>query len=162
MLSNNEGLIEVDLTDDNYPKEMYNAGAKDFAVTEKGNLYILDDSGTLRFSKRSEEKKPRIADDVESIEFYDYSNELYFSMTDSEGEVTIYTTREGSEKDVAKLDSTTLTAVPSFSEPNAKKCYAYYYDMDNGWMLFYASNGKSFDMVSNDCQSINGVEIPMS
>ena len=65
--------------------------------------------------------------------------------------------KEGGEKDVAKMDSTQITDVPTFSDPSSKKCYAYYYDVDNNWMLFYTSNGKNFDLISNDCQAINGV-----
>ena len=67
------------------------------------------------------------------------------------------TSKEGGEKDVAKMDSTQITDVPTFSDPSSKKCYAYYYDVDNNWMLFYTSNGKNFDLISNDCQAINGV-----
>lgn len=156
-------LKQVDLKDDNFnDKTIYKDTVQAFAVTKKGNIYHLDTEGTLRFYDKSDDQSYRkgLGDDVSAISFYTYANEIYFTISDLE-ETNAYTSKEGSAKDSAKMASTTLTNVPSFSNPDAKRTYAYYYNVENGnWMLFYTANGKRFKMISNDCQSINGVEIP--
>ena len=156
------GLKQIDLTDDNYPTKSIYSDVVDFVVTEKGNVYHLDDQNTLRYYKTSEDDSYRrgLGDDVTTISFFRYANEIYYTVSDLD-ENKVYTSKEGSEKDPAKLDSTVITATPLFSHPNAKRSYAYYYDLTNGgWMIFYTSNGNSFNMVTSDCQSITGVEIP--
>ncbi|MBQ9783717.1 MAG: hypothetical protein IJW44_04265 [Clostridia bacterium] len=155
-------LKQVDLSDDDFnAKTIYNDDVDAFAVTKKGNVYHLDDQGTLRFYDKSEEQNywKGFSEDISAISFYNYANEVYFVVSDFE-EVIVYTSKEGSAKDEAKLGSAELTNVPTFSDPHSKKSYAYYYDMEHGWMLYYTSNGSRFKLISNDCQSINGIEIP--
>ena len=152
-------LIQLDLNDKDNSKNRIDDDVVDFTITEKGNVYSLNKDKQLRFYKASTDDKDRIADDVGAISIYSYANEVYFSDAEAV-DVTIYTSKEGSDKDIAKLDSTQITSVPTFSDVNSKKTYAYYYDIDYGWMLFYTSNGKSFKLISDDCQALNGVDIP--
>ncbi|MBQ9086931.1 MAG: hypothetical protein IJY47_07065 [Clostridia bacterium] len=154
-------LVQQDLSDDNYPKKSIDEDVIDFAITEKGNVYSLNEENHLRFYKVSTEKKSRIADEITTISLHNYANEIYFTMSDDVN-VSVFTSKEGSEESAAKWDSTQISSVPYFSQPNSKRTYAYYYDIDNGWMLFYTSNGRSFKLISNDCEAINGVEIPDS
>ncbi|MBQ8331488.1 MAG: hypothetical protein IJX94_03195 [Clostridia bacterium] len=157
-INSEQQLMQLDLTNDNYPKVKVDDDVIDFTITEKGNVYSLNDDKQLRFYKVATGKKTRISDDATTISIYNYANEVYFSEEESI-DVNVYTSKEGGGKDVAKMDSTPITDVPMFSDPSSKKCYAYYYDVDNGWILFYTSNGKSFDLISNDCQAINGIDI---
>lgn len=151
-------LMQLDLTDKNYPTNEVTQDVVDFVITEKSNLYILDDDNKLRFYEAAKDYLNRaISSDVTSISFYRYSNTVYFTEEEA---VSVYSSREGSEKDNVKMDGTQLTSIPLFSDTSSKRSYAYYYDVDNGWMIFYTSNGKSFDLVTNDCQDIPGVEIP--
>ncbi len=154
-------LKQVDLTDDNFPSTIIYDGVVDFEVTAKGNVYHVDYEGTLRFYKLADDQSYRkgLSDTVSKLSFYNYANKAYFSVADLES-VSIYTSEEGSEKETAKLDSTQITGVPTFSAPHSKRCYAYYYDIEQGWMIFYTSSGKRFNLVTGDCQSINGVSIP--
>ena len=155
-VNDEQSLMQLDLTDDNYPKFKIDDDVVSYTITEKGNVYSLNEDKQLRFYKVSTGKKTRISDDATEISIYNYANEVYFAEEEAVN-VNVYTSKEGGEKDVAKMDSTQITDVPTFSDPSSKKCYAYYYDVDNNWMLFYTSNGKNFDLISNDCQAINGV-----
>ncbi len=159
-INKDQTLIQLDLTDDNYPKDDIDDDVVDFVITEKGNIYSLNEDNELRFYDVSSGNKIRISDIATNISLYSYANEVYFAESDDEDGITIYTSKEGSKKIEAELDSAELTGIPYFSDTHNKKCYAYYYDADEGWMIFYASNGRSFNLISSDCQAINGVEIP--
>lgn len=163
-INNDKTLVQLDLSDDTYTvKNSIDEDVIDFAITEKGNVYSLNEENQLRFYKLSTDKKARIADDITDISMHSYANEAYFTMSDGV-DISVFTSKEGSDKDLAKWDSTQITDIPYFSNPTSKRTYAYYYDVDNGWMLFYTSNGKSFKLISNDCGAINGVtdELPGS
>ena len=160
-INGDKALIQLDLSDENLAKSKIDDDVIDFAVTEKGNVYSLNEQNQLRFYKVSTEKKFRIADEITTISMHDYANEIYFTMSD-DVDVSVFTSKEGSDEEIAKWGSTQITSVPFFSNGGSKKTYAYYYDIDSGWMLFYTSNGKSFKLISNDCGAINGVEIPDS
>ncbi|MBO5938190.1 MAG: hypothetical protein J6Q82_01650 [Clostridia bacterium] len=146
-------LIQLDLTDDNYATKDIAQDVVEFYVTQKGNIYYLDVDGTLRFREASQRKSSRICDDVTDISFYRYSNTLFF--TKEEGE-SIFSTKEGSDEDIVKMGDAQVTALPEFYNTNSKQSYAAYYDIDNGGILLYTSNGKRFKKITNDCQAING------
>ena len=158
------GLRQVDLSSDSYPADTVYADVVDFAVSQKGNVYHLDNQGTLRFYKVSEDKNYRpLGYDITGLSFYNYANEIYFAISDMDGVNVVYTSEEGSEKDAAEMDSISITDKVFFSDATSKKTYAYFYDMnENSWKLFYTANGKRFKLISSDCQQINGVEIPTS
>ena len=160
-INGNQALIQLDLKDENYNKISIDEDVLDFALTEKGNVYSLNDQDQLRFYKVSTARTTKIADDITTISMHEYANEIYFTMSD-DIDVSVFTSKEGSDEEMAKWGSTQITSVPYFSNANSKKTYAYYYDVDNGWMLFYTANGKSFKLISNDCGAINGVVIPDS
>ena len=143
--------VDLDKTDES-PKKIYE-DTVDFAVTQKGNVYMLDDQNFLYFYKASTAKKTSISKIATAISMHDYANTLYFITED---ENNIYVTEEGSVKEIAKFDTTPLTALPYFTTGNTKKCFAYFYDENAGYSLFYTSNGKNFKLVSSDCEDIVG------
>ena len=71
-------LIQINLKDKNMISSKVDNDVVDFAVTEKGNVYLLTDEGSLRFYKVSTKKKTRISLDATSISMYTYANTLYF------------------------------------------------------------------------------------
>ena len=158
--TNSEGTLQrVDLSDADAVSQKIAEDVVDFEITQKGNVYWLDDTTRLMYYSNSKEKKTRIADNVEGISMHTYSNTLYFTFTDA---VNIYTTEEGSEKEAAKFDSGTVTGLPVFANPEYKKTFAAFYDMDNEeWRLFYTSNGKKFKHISV-CSDIDGFDIPLT
>lgn len=153
-------LRQMDLTDDKRPTKSTNhEDIIDFFITEKGNLYTLDDSQQLRFYKVSTGKTSAISYDATEFSLYNYANNIYFSEEDTE-DVNVQVSEEGSEPVKATMAKNTITKVPLFSHPNSKRTYAYYYDSEKGWQLYYTKNGKSFDFISQDCTIfVNGTEI---
>ena len=72
-------------------------------------------------------------------------------MEDAEA---VYCSKEGGEKEQAKLDGITLTGLPQFIDTNAKKNFVGVYDESNEeWKLFYTSDGKRFESVAT-CEKI--------
>ena len=158
--TNNDGTLQrVDLSDEDAVSQKIAEDVVDFEITQKGNVYWLDDTTRLMYYSNSKEKKTRIADNVEGISMHTYSNTLYFTLTDA---VNIYTTEEGSEKEAAKFDAGTVTGLPVFATPEYKRTFAAFYDMDNEeWRLFYTSNGKRFKLIGV-CAEINGFDVPLT
>lgn len=152
--TNNDGTLQrVALDDADAVAQKIAEDIEDFAVTQKGNLYWLDDASRLMYYNASKEKKTRISDNVESISMHDYSNTLYFAIADT---VSIYTTEEGSAKETAKFDGSVVTGLPAFADANYKKTFAAFYDADNEeWRLFYTSNGSKFSSVAV-CSELQG------
>ena len=149
-------LQRIKLSDKSHTPEKIAEDIIDFAITQKGNVYWLNDSGRLSFYHASKGKTTRIADDAGSIVMHDYSNTLYYTSTES---VAVYTTKEGSSKEEAKFGSLVLTTLPTFTDPAQKKSYAAVWDVDNDrWNIFYTSNGKSFKQVAT-CLDIPGLDI---
>ena len=139
----------------------YNGTVLDYAVTEKGNIYLLDDDKNLVFRKTSTGRPDRPSSFATAMSFYHGSNKVYFSEEESE---VIYISEEGSDKDIAKFGSSELTGVPYFSELSGKKCYAVVYDESKEtYSVYYTSNGNRFSYIKDvsDCDEITyGVEIP--
>ncbi|MBQ8849427.1 MAG: hypothetical protein IJ011_03725 [Clostridia bacterium] len=161
-LNSDDELIQLDLGSKNRDTSYaYNGRVMDFAVTEKGNVYLIDDGHYLWYVKASTLGKERPASYATAMSFYNGSNKVYFSEEEAE---VIYISEEGSDKDIAKFGSSELTAVPYFSNQNNKKCYAVVYDeTKESYSIFYTSNGNSFKMIKdvNDCDEIvYGIEIP--
>lgn len=154
--TNNDGTLQkVDLSDKDAVPQKIAEDIIDFEITQKGNLYWLDDTSRLMFYNSSKEKKTRIADNVEGISMHNYSNTLYFTFTDA---ISIYTTEEGSAKEAAKFDSSVVTGLPAFADSNYKKTFAAFFDVDNEeWRLFYTSNGKSFSLIAV-CSELDGID----
>lgn len=155
--TNNDGTLQrVDLSDEDAVAQKIAEDIIDFEITQKGNVYWLDDTSRLMYYSTSKEKKTRIADNVEGISMHDYSNTLYFTFTDA---VSIYTTEEGSAKEAAKFDSSVVTGLPTFADSSYKKTFAAFYDVDNEeWRLFYTSNGKSFGLIAV-CSDVSGFDV---
>jgi len=150
-------LMQLDLTDKNYNAERVSnvEDVIDFAITEKGNIYFLDESKYLRYHDVAKEKTSRVSDDAENMIMYDYSNTLYFTEVEN---VNVFAVKEGSAAETVKFDSTSVTGIPVFSTPDSKNTYVAFEDVDSGdWKLFYTSNGKKFAIVDNSCSEIPGI-----
>ena len=155
-LNKSGALQRIKLSDKNHTPEKIAEDVVDFAITQKGNIYWLGDSGRLSFYHSSKGKTTRIADDAGSLVMHDYSNTLYYTSTESVG---VYTTKEGSGKEEAKFGTIALTTLPTFTDPTQKKSYAVIWDVDNNkWNVFYTSNGKSFKQIAT-CLDIPGIDI---
>ena len=118
----------------------------DFEITEKGNLYVLDENGFLRFYNVADKTKPRIDENVAEISLYDYANTLYYTKLDS---VSVYSSKEGSAAKTVEFDGAALTGIPEFKYENSAKTYSFLYDPDIGWKIFYTNNGKKFKAIAN-------------
>lgn len=159
---NNEGqLREMDLNDENRAQSKVFDGVVDFAITEKGNIYALNDENTLRFYQRSANKRPRISDEATKISMYNFANTVYFTEQGDEN-VNVFASEEGSAKEICKFGSTQINNIPYFTNPNSKKTYAVYYDNDTDTLaLYYTTNGKRFKLVTQDCGSVAGMDATM-
>ena len=161
-LNNDQELIQMDLgskTRDTFP--VYNGTVLDFAVTEKGNIYLLDDDQTLVYRKMSTGNSDRPSSYATAMSFHSDSNKVYFSENDSE---VTYVSEEGSDKSIAKFGSSELTGLPYFSDNGGKKCYAVIFDdTKDTYSVYYTSNGNRFSYIKDvsDCDEIAyGVVIP--
>lgn len=156
---NNEGqLREMDLNAENRDQSKIFDGVVDFAITEKGNIYALNDENTLRFYQRSANKRPRISDEATQISMYNFANTVYFTE-EGDTDVSVFCSEEGSAKSICKFGSTQINNLPYFTSPNSKKTYAVYYDTDTDALaLYYTANGKRFKLLTQDCESVAGFD----
>lgn len=151
-------LWEMDLNDENRAKAKIFDYVTDFAMTEKGNVYALNEDEELRFYQRSANKRPKIAEDITKISMYTFANTVYFAEQGDEN-VSVFASEEGSAKEICKFGSTQINNIPYFTTPSSKKTYAVYYDTDTDTLaLYYTSNGKRFKLVTQDCESVAGME----
>lgn len=119
-----------------------------FCVTKKGNVYYLDEYFDFYFYKLSQDKATRIASDVESIELYEYKNALYFEMYDSNDVSAVYSSTEGSDHELLKLDGQAISKIPTLTNAYSKCTYAFYEDAETGnTVIYYTSNGRNFKKV---------------
>ena len=142
-------LIQIDLGDKKLSSTRILSDVSDYAVTKKGNIYILDADSTLRFHEVGDNKKSTISKSVTKIVMYDYANTLYFEESDS---VAIYSSKEGSTKDSVEFDKAALTGLPTFMHPQSSDTYVTVYDEDIGWKLLYTSNGRKFKLIASNCE----------
>ena len=159
--NDHDDLIRLDLSDDARPTERILEDVKDFYITKKGNVYVLDADNYLWFYKSSNGDQDRISSEANKASIYLGSNKVYFAENESE---VIYLSEEGNEKDIAKFGTSELKAVPYFSTQVGKKCYAVAYDETaESYAIYYTSNGNRFSIIKDaaDCEEvIYGVEIP--
>lgn len=123
----------------------------DFAVTAKGNIYYLTDEQVLNYRKMSAKKNTPIMYGVQDISLMESGNTVYIVDKNSEN---IYTSKEGSEPEVAKFSGEQLTSLPIFINSRIKRCYAIVSDATNGYSVYYTSNGKSFKHIDSACSDI--------
>ncbi|MBQ8345409.1 MAG: hypothetical protein IJY42_03985 [Clostridia bacterium] len=142
-------LYQIELKDKKLNRNTITTKVKDFVLTQKGNLYILNDEQTLYFRKASNNaSKDPIAYDVAEMELFFGGNTLYFQQIDSD---IVYSTKEGSDESIVKFDSYQLTVLPFFTDASVKKTYTFVSDDAEGWCLYYTSNGKSFKRIQVNC-----------
>lgn len=155
--TNNDNTLQyIDLDDSKYSPNKITDDVVDFAVTQKGNLYWLNDSDRLSYYEVSKDKSTRIRDGVEEISMHMNANKLYFQPTDS---VTIFSTEEGSKEKEIKFDSVAINETPIFSDTNFKKTFSAVYDNDNDeWRIYYTSNGRSYKYVAA-CIDLDGFDL---
>ncbi len=155
--NNDNTLQRVDLGDEDAVSEKIAEDIIAFEVTSKGNVYCLRDTSTLIYYNTAKEKNTRIADNVESISMYSYTNVLYYTVADMS---SVYTTEEGStKKETAKFDSSIVTGLPVFADKSSKKTFVTFYDSDNEeWRMFYTSNGKKFNLIAV-CYDVQGFDV---
>lgn len=153
-INNEDSLCYIDLNDKNRTIEKIAEGVTDFVVTEKDNLYYLDEDNMLMFYKASTAKKKRIADDVVNMSMNKYSNVLYFEV---EEDTKAYTTEEGSGKDIAEFARAEIQSAPEFLNVGQKRTFVYVVNPDTElYDLYYTSSGKTYKLIASDCDSING------
>ena len=153
--NNDDALIQMDLTKDNRPRKNTNqSDIVDFVITAKGNVYTLNNQNELRFYKASSGKPTSISWDATAISLYSYSNTLFFSERES-ADINIWSSKEGSNQEKVKLDKIQITKIPTFSHPDSKRTYAFYQETGSQtWHLFYTKNGKSYDLLADNCTGI--------
>ena len=131
---------------------------KDFVITNKGNIYYINGYDMVVYYKTATKKHntQQVSGKVDKFNFYTYSNQLIFEMTDDKTDITtVYMTEEGSDAEIFKFEGATPLSCPTITNPYSKKTYAYYYDeTSGGYSLFYTANGKTFKKV-DDCEAIN-------
>ena len=156
-------LYQIDLKDKSRNVTAIYEDVKDFALTEKNNVYFMDGDGYLVFFKASSKAKIRISSYANEISMYRCANKLFFAELDGE---FIYLTEEGSDKDIAKFGTTELKAVPYFSSQTMKKGYAVVYNESaNNYSIYYTSNGNRFKLIKavTKCEEITyGIDFPAS
>lgn len=145
-------LYQVDLSDltKDHVKIYTDDSVIDFAITQKGNLYILDSSQLLVFRKPTSLRNERISMEATAISMHQYANQIYFTELE---DVNIYVSKEGSAPEIAKFGESQLEALPEFNTGDIKRTYAYFYT-DIGCSLYYSANGKTFKKASNECANV--------
>ena len=142
--------------DDNAKKRIY-TDIVDFALTQKGDIYMMQDTGDeksafLYYWDSTTGERTQISNDADYDSIRICSNTIYFSETDEEAEsTTVYTSTDGSEPIAADFEKTNLTKAPSVVMGVGKKGYAYITDDNDVTMVFYTSNGKKFELVCDSC-----------
>ena len=155
-------LIRMDLKSKQIASDIIDNDVVDFVITKKGNIYSLRSNNNLNYYKTSSENRERVFYDVDMISFYNNSNRLYF-INNAEGPA-IDVSKESTDYDPAKFGSTELTALPYFTTPDIKKCYAIVWNAEKeAYSVYYTSSGKRFKFLKKveDCVAviINGEEI---
>ena len=135
-------------------KNIYDGSAVgNFAVTEKGNLFIFDSGDkSLYYYNVSTQKCPRYNHEVEDIFFHSVTNKLYFTSADSE---STYVAEEGEKESIAEIDNNAITGMPYFSNnPGSKYYVAYLNNKIDAVEIYYTENGKKYDKLDVDIQEL--------
>lgn len=154
-VSSKGDLVRVDLKSNEHKNEVIDNDVIDFAITKKGNVYTLRSNNNLNYFKTSSDNKERVFYDVDKISFYNKSNRLYF-INNAEGPA-IDVSKESTDYDPAKFGSTELAALPYFTTPDIKKCYAIVWDAEKeAFSVYYTSSGKRFKFLkkAEDCTAV--------
>ena len=131
-----------------------------FALTQKGDIYVLNESGSettanLIFIPSSNlEAKQRITSNADKESLRACGNTVYFTETignDEDAATTVYTSTDGSDKVKADFAGKELSESPYIITGSGRNAYAFSLDEDGAMMLFFTSNGKSFELVSDSC-----------
>ncbi len=155
-INNDMTLKYIDLNDKTKTAQKVSDFVKDFVITEKGNIYFLDDEDNLMFFKSSTAKKKRIANDVEIFSMNNYSNILYFAKED---DTKAYETEEGSAPEITKFDRTEIVSAPFYVNNGQKRTFAYIYNATAGsFDVYYTSTGKSYKLIATGCSEVNGID----
>ena len=154
-INKDEKLIRMDLTSSERKTDNVSTktGIEDFVITEKGNIYFMI-GNYLYFYRASTESSRKVNHQAAFMSYYNCSNEVYFSKTES---TSIFVSEDSDDEDIAKLDNKEITAVPYFTNPTSKKCYAVVYDSaKENYSIFYTANGSSFDYLKkvDNCAAI--------
>ena len=151
-IDNDETLYYIDLNKKRHePVEIY-LGATEFVITEKDNIYFIDSSEYLWFYKASGGNKKQIETQVSAISFNPYSNILYFEITDDS---KIYSTEEGSGKDIVEFSKTEISSIPVFIDQGLKRTFTSVFNEESGlYDLYYTSTGKTFKLIEEGCDYI--------
>ena len=155
--TNDDNTLQyIKLDDDKYTPQKIQDDIVAFEVTQKGNVYWLNDSDRLSYYDVSKDDSEKIRDDVEEISMHQYANKLYFQIIDSP---TVYCTEEGSKEDDVKFDSVSIAGIPVFAKANLKKTFAAVYDSDNDeWRVYYTANGRSYKYIA-PCIDVDGFNV---
>ena len=156
-IDKNANLKEVDLKD-RTTYNIYTAGeVADFAITSKGNLFVLDiDDNSICHIEKSSGKKTRFdKDSFDGMSFHETANKLYFTNTNAD-ESSVWVTEEDKEESVAKFGKTELKALPYFFDSHSDNCYAAVYDPETeNISIYYSNNGGSFRITNaSDCINV--------
>jgi hypothetical protein len=155
--TNDDNTLQyIKLDDDKYTPQRITDDIVAFEVTQKGNVYWLNDSDRLSYYDVSKDESKKIRDDVAEISMHKYANKLYFQTMDG---TTVYSTEEGSKEDDVKFDSVSIAGTPIFAKANLKKTFAAVYDYDNDeWRIYYTANGRSYKYIA-PCIDIEGFDV---
>ncbi len=124
---------------------------KEFVITEKDNIYYIDEDKYLWFCKEAGGNK-QIETEVVDLSFNIYSNILYFEIADDEN---IYSTEEGSGKEIVEFGRNEIGSLPIFSSNGQKRNYAIVKNAENeSYNLYYTSTGKTFKLIEDECDNI--------
>jgi hypothetical protein len=84
---------------------------------------------------------------------HDFANQLYFITEDGD----VFISEEGSKGETVKFGSVQLTSLPFFSDSDLKKTFVYFYEEETSlWSIYYTANGKSFTLVTSECEGVAG------
>ena len=162
-IDKNSQLVRTPLSTNDYEKniEQVCGYITEFALTQTGDVYMFYSAGDddkepafLYYWDSATGKRTIISNIADRDSMRICANTLYFSETlESNGEqsTTVYISTDGSEKSVAEFKSVNLTKAPTVQMTVGKNGYAHITDENGTTMLFYTSNGKKFDLVSDAC-----------
>ena len=150
-----ETLIRIPLDSKVFVKdaETVQNEVSDFAVIEKGNVYMMlddQDKGFIYFWDSSTKKSNRITYNADLDSMQLCANSIYFSETGDEG-VTIYVSTNGSSKEVASFKNGIPTATPTIAMGADESAYAYFTEESGNVKLYFTENGKKFSFVAESC-----------
>lgn len=168
-------LARIPLSAKDYKDSVENVLAidnvKDFVITQKGNIYILDgeenDLMLTFLNPTVKNKSVLISDDVNQDTLMVCANTIYFSVgviEDGDEATAIFMSTDGGAKVPAEFKSVELTKSPTIVMGVGKNGYAYVTDDNDVTMLFYTSGGKKFNLITDNCtlpkaQNSNGSAI---